>query len=610
MTLIQPAALGALIAIPLILLLYILRPRHRRLVVSSVRLWRHLPSDLEGRPRWRLPVSNLLLFIQLLVAAALAFALARPGMPGEIRQHLILLIDSSPSMLATDVAPSRFAAAVRQARERVANLHPEDEATLIAIEPSPRVVASGQGAHALDQSLDNLAPAASRGDLTTALLLASQVAQRSKDSHNQIIVFSDGAGGGTDLDAIGPIPADLSFQQVGSSDNNQAVTALSARPMIGSSDRFVGFVQVMNYAHVDARVPFEARADGLLVGRQTLTIPARGHVELSLPLPVGTHLLSVSLQAKDLLDQDDRAEIIVPSDRDIAVTLVATDPTIWTRALKPVPNVQLKVVGPTAYRPDGATVTIFQGFVPSSLPSGNIVLVAPPAGNAVVPVAGEGQNATLVHADDGNALVSSVDLIGLFVPRLLRFDAMPWAQTVVDSSQGPAILKGEQNGRQIVVIGFDPNATEWPQRISFPVFAANLIDTLSPPRVASEVKAGSVLDFAPTVGAKQLLVKLPDGKIDVFSGGRTVRFTDTSQLGTYQVTETDGNAAITQHDFVVDRLGIAESNIVPQVDPGQLARIGSPAGKRSLHEVWPWLAGGALALLSLEWLVFFRRLSG
>lgn len=610
MTLIQPAALGALIAIPLILLLYVLRPRHRRLVVSSVRLWRHLPSDLEGRPRWRLPVSNLLLLIQLLAAGALAFALARPGLPGEIRQHLILLVDCSPSMLATDVEPSRFAAAVQQARSRVAQLHPEDEATLIAVDPSPRIVASGKGAQAIDQALDRLAPAAGRGDLTTALLLASQVAELSRDSHNQVIILSDGAGGGASLDEVGAIPADLSFQQIGTSDTNQAVTALSVRPMIGSDDRFVGFVQVTNYAHLDAKIPFEARADGLSVGRQTLTIPARGHVELSLPLPVGTHLLSVALQTKDALRQDDQAVIIVPSNRDIAVTLVATDPSFWTRALKPVPNVRLKVVNPSTYHPDGAMVTIFQGFVPSTLPPGNLVLVAPPPGNVIVPVDGEVQNATLVHADDGNALVNSVDLIGLFVPQLLHFGSLAWAQTIVDSSQGPAILAGEQNGRQIVIIGFDPRATDWPQRISFPVFAANLIDTLTPQRIASQVKAGSVLDIAPTADAKQLLVKLPDGKIDVFGGGRMVRFTDTDQLGTYQVTETDGSAAIAQHDFVVERLGIAESNIVPQVDPSQLARSGSPNGRPSLHEVWIWLAGGVLALMSLEWLVFFRRLSG
>ncbi|HVC34560.1 MAG TPA: BatA domain-containing protein, partial [Chloroflexota bacterium] len=88
MTLIQPSALWALAALPLILLLYILRPRHRRVVIPSVRLWQHISSDLEGRPRWRLPAATLLLFVQLAIAGAVAVMLARPALPGGIGQHL------------------------------------------------------------------------------------------------------------------------------------------------------------------------------------------------------------------------------------------------------------------------------------------------------------------------------------------------------------------------------------------------------------------------------------------------------------------------------------------------------------------------------------------
>src|SRR5579859_5056340 len=112
MSLIQPVALWALATVPLILVLYILRPRHRRLIVPSIRLWQQLPGDLEGRPRWRLPISSLLLLAQLLIAGAVALALARPALPGAIRQHLIVLLDLSPTMAATDVAPNRLGVAI------------------------------------------------------------------------------------------------------------------------------------------------------------------------------------------------------------------------------------------------------------------------------------------------------------------------------------------------------------------------------------------------------------------------------------------------------------------------------------------------------------------
>jgi len=610
MTLIQPAALGALVALPLIVLLYVLRPRHRRLVVPSVRLWQHLPSDLEGRPRWRLPVANILLVAQLLIAAAAAIALARPGIPGAVRQHLIVVLDTSPSMMASDVSPSRLAVAVSQGRGLAHQLSEDDEATLIAMGPTPRVLASGKGPNALDAAFDKIQPAANTADFTDALLLASQSAQQSMDSHNQIVVLSDGASPGPDLSAVGQVPADVTFRQIGSSSDNQAITALTVRPMIGSTDRYVGFVQMANYGQQDVTVPFTARADGLVISQGKYTIPARGYKEVALSLPVGTHLMAVNVTTQDKFHPDDSAQVIVPTSKQILVDLVAADPALWQRALQPLPNVKANVVNPTAYRPDNAAVSIFVNFVPSALPAGNVVLVNPPPGNKVVSVSAQAQNVAIVHADGTNPLMGAVDLTGQYIPALEVFQAVNWAQSVADTEVAPAILDGHQNGRHIVVLGFDPAGTDWPQQTSFPVFIANLVEGLAPQAIPPDVDAGSVLDIAPTPGATKLLVQLPDGKTDVFDASRAVRFADTGELGHYIVTATNGQTAISQHEFVVNRLGIQQSNIAPQVDPNQIVRSASPNGTLALHEVWPWLAGGVLALLTAEWVFFFRRTAG
>lgn len=611
MNLLQPTALWALAAIPVILLFYILRPRHRQQIVPSVRLWLQLPSDLEGRPRFRLPMSSLLLFAQLLVAGAVAFSLARPAMPGAIRQHLIMLVDTSPTMLATDVTPNRLALAVRDARELAAGLQSDDLVTLISIEPLPRMLASGKGPHALDGALGTIAAAADRGDPASALSLASQTAQLSRDTHNRIVILSDGAFGALAPQAISAIPADVSFQQVGGSDDNQGITALSVRPTIGSVNRFNGFVQLANFSHADARVDFTAKADGLTIDRQPVNIPSHGHVEVSLPLPVGTHKFVVAINSNDKFGPDDRAEVLVPDSRPILVTLVASDPTLWERAFKTLVSVQLKVVAPGTYKPDGAAITLFDNFVPAALPGGSIVLIDPPSGNSVVPVSGQIENADVVHTDANSALFDSVDLAGIFVPQAELFASLSWATSIADSSRGPLILDGVQNGHRTIVLGFDPATTDWPQRISFPVFVANLVDSLSTASVPTDIQAGAVLDLPPTAGANNVLIQMPNGKIDVFtSGGRPIRFTDTSQLGSYVVTYANGSSPLARSEFVVNRLGMNESDIMPRLDPTQLSRNGSPPGAPSEHEIWFWVAGGALAVLGAEWLVYFRRIGG
>jgi Ca-activated chloride channel family protein len=611
MNLLQPTALWALAGLPVILVLYILRPRHHRLIVPSVRLWQHLPSDLEGQPRWRLPVSSLLLVAQLLVAGAVAFALMRPAVPGQIRQHLILLIDTSPSMLATDASPNRLALAVSDAQKLLTTLNADDEATLISIEPSPRVLADGKGPHAIDAALARLSAAPARGDVASALVLASQTAEQSRDSHNRVVVLSDGAFGAVALNALGQIPADVSFQQVGSSDDNQAITALSVRPMIGSVNRFVGFAQLTNYANVATPVTFEAQADGIIVDRKTVSLPARGHLEVSLPLPNGTRHLVVNLTTQDMLRADDHAEVLVPNAQLIQVTLVATDPGDWPRAFKTLPSVHLSIVPPTAYKPDQAAVTLFVDFLPANLPGGSIVLVKPPRGNPLIPIAGELPNANLVHTDSTSAFFNSVDLAGLYVPSIETFGPAPWAHSIADSTQGPVVLDGAPGGRHVVVIGFDPATTDWPQRVSFPVFIANLVDTLVTPPVPTDVFAGTVIDLPPSPGANQLRVQLPDGQTDVFAlDDRPVRFVDTSNTGPYLLSYVGGDKILSTAEFVVNRLGVTESDISPQIDPVQLSQNASPTGLPSQHEIWPWVVGAALAGLGAEWLVYYRRLAG
>ena len=101
-------ALAAL-AIP-ILLLYMLKLRRRQTQVSSTLLWEQLLRDRQANAPWQKLKRNLLLFLQLLILAALVFALARPALQTKVvaSGSVIVLLDASASMNATDVTPSRF----------------------------------------------------------------------------------------------------------------------------------------------------------------------------------------------------------------------------------------------------------------------------------------------------------------------------------------------------------------------------------------------------------------------------------------------------------------------------------------------------------------------
>jgi hypothetical protein len=133
-------ALG-LLAAPIIVL-YMLRLRRREILVSSTLLWQKLLRDREANAPWQRLRRNLLLLLQLLILAALVLALARPFLPvpSVVSGSIVVLLDGSASMLATDVEPNRFEAAKKQVHSLIEELGGGDQMTLILVGRSPDVL--------------------------------------------------------------------------------------------------------------------------------------------------------------------------------------------------------------------------------------------------------------------------------------------------------------------------------------------------------------------------------------------------------------------------------------------------------------------------------------
>src|SRR3954468_14777411 len=118
MAFLAPLALvSALIVAPIIVAMYLLKLRREERTVSSTYLWQRMVRDVEANAPWQRLRRNLLLLLQLLLLLLLALALARPffATTGIAGRNLIVILDRSASMQATDVAPSRLEAAKKEA---------------------------------------------------------------------------------------------------------------------------------------------------------------------------------------------------------------------------------------------------------------------------------------------------------------------------------------------------------------------------------------------------------------------------------------------------------------------------------------------------------------
>ncbi|HEY0783404.1 MAG TPA: VWA domain-containing protein, partial [Thermoanaerobaculia bacterium] len=164
MSILAPLGLLALLAVPAILLLYFLKVRRPERRVASLMFWRPFVADRQANAPWQRLRPSVLLALQLLAALAIALALIRPGASGAIGVGgtTVVMLDGSASMQATDVSPSRFAAAVARARQDAHQLGPGQQMAIVLLAEHAELLAPPTSDPAvLDAALDRARPTGS-----------------------------------------------------------------------------------------------------------------------------------------------------------------------------------------------------------------------------------------------------------------------------------------------------------------------------------------------------------------------------------------------------------------------------------------------------------------
>jgi len=152
--------------------------------------------------------------------------------------------------------------------------------------------------------------------------------------------------------------------------------------------------------------------------------------------------------------------------------------------------------------------------------------------------------------------------------------------------------------------------TTWNLKLSFPVFLRNVMyalgnvsdtaaeETIQPGDLKT-LRPDAVVDkmevFAPANPKPVELKKSPQGDFG---------FKETEKVGVYRV-QWDGG----EGSFAVNLLDPEESNLQPR-DEITIGNTKLSAGRTAgqVHDTWKWGAAGALALLLLEWALYYRRI--
>jgi hypothetical protein len=610
----------AAVAGGLAVVFYILKLRRRPIAVPFSPLWHNVLGDRDASRLFSQLKRWLSLVLQLALLAALIIALGDPRPTASIGQgkNVVLLIDASASMKATDVKPNRLAVAKDHARKFVRGLGGSDRALVVQMGPVPVPLSTLSGdATELVPAVDRVQASDTRADLGRALELARDALRGL--AHGEIVVIGDGA-------LTPPVPAPdlaglaLRFVPVGSSGKNLAITEFSVRRYPLDKARIEVMAEIVNTTNERAEVELSLWGDGSIVDSERLGVAPGERVARFFPDVGGArHALEARLGfadgRSDELPADNHAFALIPERRRARVLVVSQGNTYLEAALLLDEYLDVTEVTPDRYPAPGKfDVTLFDGVAPPPAEdAGGLVYLNPPASGTPVKLAKEIRDFGFDTWDRKSPIVRFAALGDVQVAFGHAFTPEPGDKVVGASDFGPILVSGTRNGRRFVALGFDPRQSDFVLRPAWPLFVLNAIDSFGEVSSSylSAYRTGEVWRVPVPDGAREAELTGPNGKTRrvPVQDGRAVTFGD--EAGFYKLVSGAGAGRLLS-EFAANLSDLEESRIAPQKT---LSVAGRQAGEPEVQsvsvrrELWIWLLGAVLLASLIEWFTYHRRVT-
>ena len=628
---------GVAIAGALLTLLYLLTLERRRVVVPFAALWTRALAGRSGvrlGARLRRPLS---LLVQLCLLALLALALADPRREAAAGggRAIVILVDTSASMQATDARPfvNRLDFARDRARAIADSMSAADRATVVRLDGQPLALGGlTADERELARRIDALAPGDAPADLAGGLALAADLVRG--HARPTIVLISDGA---FPPDAIArlhttsaPGPAgvdlrgvDLRFARVGTvgNDDNLAIVGFAARRHPHDPARFAALVRVVSLRATPATVQLELRQDGVLVHVETLALPPHGELTRALDDLAGTGTrLEARLvapgggsQALDALALDDRAfATLVPRHRQ-RLLLVTSGNLFLEGALLLDAGVEVDTIAPAAYTPELAArhdLLILDGLTPPAAPVRPTLFIDPRGPSSPFTIVRDEPRVLVTQAAAQHPIMRWVTLADLNVARASVFALAP-GDVALASSIGAPIFVAREGARRQIALGFDVRRSDLPLRVAFPVLLMNALEWLARADDLGEdapLRTGAIARIAVEGGAAVTMTG-PDGSVQrpPIVDGVAHAYLGRAGFHALTIDKTTRTLAASLSDIEESRIAARDTLIVDgtSVPPPLVAR----RPPWSLRDPWSWLVLAALALSLVEWWTWSRRVT-
>jgi len=320
-------------------------------------------------------------------------------------------------------------------------------------------------------------------------------------------------------------------------------------------------------------------------------------------------VFTLRLTGKDDLMADNQASIVSLLPKPVKVLMVSRGNRLLEKAFRAVANVELAMVTDLTDAAAGWDFVVLDDVTPTVWPTGNVLVFHVVNTNWL-------QGVTRVNAPAivdwraAHPLLRYSGFDNVQVVQSLTAKTPSWAVSLADAPQAPLMLAGELGRQRIIWVGFDILESNWPLRVSFPIFIANAVEWLNPANAKGGqllVKAGDAFRLALTHPERNAQITYPGGgtkTIEVNPTANEFVFGDTYKQGIYRLRLGTNDLV-----FCVDLLDAAESNIKPrdELQLGKYTKVAATTMQRTNLELWRTIAALGLLVLLGEWWFYHRR---
>lgn len=577
-----------LAAIPIIIILYLLKPRGVDYHISSNLLWKKILQNQQSKTFFEKFTHNILMYLQILIMILLAIAFMSPYIQseGEKGGRKILLIDTSASMQhTTEKGNTLFDQGIEEACAYIRNAEGLSLSVLTCDHSGVNVLAiDSTDTNGLCELLKGIEPSDCGGNLSSAETMIHQLASATEGEVAELMVVTDAAGTRQlqDLQGLTISHAFLATENSYNVSNDYMALSLCED---GTYDIMVS---TTNYS--DSTVSFDVslmdEQDRLLQITQQTLAPNATDITLFSGVTLSgqsckSTISGFSFQEHgyDSLSEDNTSFVVKQSIHPINALLLAESNTFIEKAYTAITGQVLVKSTTNASTQDEYNIFIRDnGFSSETVTTNTISFLDHRFSN------GELKNVMLSFSD--GTLTNGLKDFTVGVNSALTYDLPEWGQAFLLCGDQCIGYYGEHDGIREIVVGFDIRESDFPLKGEFPVFLANCLTYLSDTSLLAKntYYAGDSLAFHPWASEEPLLLE------DL----------TTRKAGLYSISVGD------QEEYYVVRFSSTEESDNRQ--PAEEVKVSSSSNltmiKKTLRTVF---LIAAFLLLLVEWILYVRQ---